>query len=260
MKFPDGLDELQAKVAQKSIDHYGLTRFFCTVLKNIAEQTTTIHQQSVCFNGHFFSWYFMDYITKVYTALINDDKGKPLLSYMHFNTGHEMSGVRMINLDPNLAKFFHDMVGLRDTLIMIFADHGHKVTPVSYTEEGRAVLFHPAFFMVVPGGVKEILGPQRISAMETYQKRLFIVQDVHKALMSFNDPEKMNPHDQDFSQTGIFSVISANRTCADLYMFPLTRRKYAGFNEEGHIQDNADSQKWLAKLSLATINDAIQKQ
>lgn len=59
----------------------------------------------MCLNGQFFSWYFMDYITKVYTALQSDEKAKPLLSYMHFNTGHEMTGTRIVNLDANLAKF-----------------------------------------------------------------------------------------------------------------------------------------------------------
>ena len=258
MTFLDRWEELQAKVAKKNIDHYGLTHFSCAVVKKYGRTNHYDKPAKMCFNGQFFSWYFMDYITKVYTALSHEDKGKPLLSYMHFNTGHEMTGVRMINLDANLAKFFNDMAGLRNTLTVIFADHGHKMTPFSYTEEGRRELFDPAFFMIVPDGVKEKLGPQRMAALETNQKRLFILQDVHKALMSLHDPEKMNS--QDFSQTGIFSVIPANRTCADLYMLPLTRCKCEGFDEEGHIQDNAENHKWLAEFALATINDAIQKQ
>ena len=145
----------------------------------------------------------MDYITKVYTALKNEEKAKPLFSYIHFNTdfniGHETTGVRIANLDANLAKHFDDLVGLRDTLTMIFADHGHTRTPFGYTEKGRGELFDPAFFMIVPDGVKEKLGPQRMAALETNQKRLFILRDVNKALMSLNDPEKMNS--QDFSQT-----------------------------------------------------------
>ena len=212
----------------------------------------------VCFNGQFFSWYFMDYITKVYTALQKDEKAKPLLSYMHFNTGHEMTGKRMINMDANLAKFFINLAGFSDTLTIIFSDHGHKMTPFSYTEEGRRELFDPTFFMIVPDGVKAKLGPQRTAALFTNQKRLFILHDLHKALMSLHDPEKMNS--QDFSQTGIFSIIPASRTCADLYMLPLTRCKCKGFDEEGHIKDNADNHKWLAEFAVGYMNDAIQKQ
>ena len=250
--------ELQAKVAKKHIDHYGLTHFSCTMVKKYGRTNHYDEPAMMCLNGQFFSWYFMDYITKVYTALQSDQKAKPLLSYMHFNTGHEMTGTRIVNLDANLAKFFVDMAGLPNTLTMIFADHGHKLTPFSFTEEGRRELFDPSFFMIVPDGVKEKLGPQRMAALVANQKRLFILQDVHKALMSLHDPEKMNS--QDFTQTGIFSVIPANRTCADLYMLPLTRCKCEGFDEEGHIQDNAENHKWLAEFAVGFMNDAIQKQ
>jgi len=125
----------------------------------------------------------MDYITKVYTALQKDEKAKPLLSYMYFNTGHEMTGKRMININGNLA-------GFTDTLTIIFSDHGHKMTPFSYTEEGRRELFDPTFFMIVTDGVKEKLGPQRTAALFTNQKRLFILRDLHKALMSFTTLRK----------------------------------------------------------------------
>ena len=212
----------------------------------------------MCLNGQFFNWYFMDYIMKLYTALQRDEKAKPLLSYMHFNTAHEMTGTRIVNLDANLAKFFVDMAGFPNTLTMIFSDHGHKMTPFSFTEQGRRELFDPAFFMIVPDGVKEKLGPQRMAALETNQKRLFTLQDVHKALMSLHDPEKMNF--QDVSQTGIFSVIPASRTCADLYMLPLTRCKCEGFDEEGHIKDNAENHKWLAEFAVGFMNDVTQKQ
>lgn len=101
----------------------------------------------------------MDYITKVYTVLQQDEKAKPLVSYMHFNTGHETTGKRMINLDVGLAKFFTDMASFPNTLTLIFSDHGHKMTPFSYTPEGRRELFDPVFIMIVPDGVADKLGP-----------------------------------------------------------------------------------------------------
>ena len=240
------------------VDHQGITHFSCTVLDRIGRTNHYDTPDRICFNGQFYSWYFFDYITKVYTALKNDEKAKPLVSYMHFNTGHEMTGKRMINMDASMAKFFTDMALLPNSLTVIFSDHGHKMTPFSYTEEGRRELFDPAFFMIVPDGVKEKLGPQRMGALVTNQKRLFILYDVHTAFMSFLDPQKMNSRDH--SVTGIFSEIPANRTCADLYMLPLTRCKCEGFDEESHIKDNADDHKWLAEFAVGHINDAIQKQ
>ena len=250
--------EFEAKVAKKNVDHQGLTHFSCTALGRYGLTTHFDYPEKICLNGQFYSWYFMEYVTKVYTALRSDKKAKPLLSYTHFNTGHEMTGKRMINMDANLAKFFTDMASFPNTLTVIFSDHGHKMAPFSYTEEGRRELFDPIFFMIVPDGVKEKLGPQRMGALVTNQKRLFMLYDVHKAFMSLPDPQKMNSRDH--SVTGIFSEIPANRTCADLYMLPLTRCKCEGFDKEGHVKDNADDHKWLAEFAVGTLNDAIQKQ
>ena len=119
------------------------------------------------------------------------------------------------------SEVFHSMALFPNTLTLIFSDHGHKMTPFSCTERGRRELFDPAFFMIVPDDVKEKLGPERMGALITNQKRIFMLYDVHKALMSLHDSQRKDS--KDYSVTGIFSEILANRNCADLYMLPLTR-------------------------------------
>ena len=89
------------------VDLLGITHFCCTVLNRIGRTNHYDSPQKICLNRQFYSWYFFDYIRKVYTALENNRKAKPLVSYMHFNTGHEMTGKRMINMDVGIAKFFH---------------------------------------------------------------------------------------------------------------------------------------------------------
>lgn len=96
-----------------------------------------------------------------------------------------------------------------------------------------------------------------MGALVTNQKRIFMLYDVHKALMSLHNPQTMNS--RDYQITGIFSEIPANRTCADLFMLPLTRCKCKGFDEEGHIKDNAEDHKWLAEAAVGHMNDAIQR-
>ena len=245
-------------MAKKMIDHVGITHFSCTVLARVGRTNHYDKPKKICLNGRFFDWYFFNYITRVYTALEKNRKAKPLVSYMHFNTGHEMTGKRMINMDTGLAKFVMDMASFPNTLTMIFSDHGHKTTPFSFTEEGRRELFDPVFFMIVPNGVKEKIGSERMVALVTNQKRLFMLYDVHKALMSLHDSQKKDS--KDYLVSGIFSEIPANRTCADLYMLPLTRCKCEGFDEAILVNDNANDHMWLAEFAVGYINNAIQKQ
>ena len=143
----------------------------------------------VCLNGEFYSQYFLDYITKVYSAMNKDKKAKSMLSFMHFNTGHEYTGVRMINMDANLAKFLNNIVQSPDTLTVIFSDHGNRNTQYSYTDEGRRETFDPILFMIIPDQVAEKLGHQRMTALVENQKRLFTLLDLHRALVSLNHPE-----------------------------------------------------------------------
>ncbi|XP_022808588.1 uncharacterized protein LOC111345563 [Stylophora pistillata] len=256
--YKQRMKEFQEQMTKKMVDHFGITHFSCTVLNRIGRTNHYDSPQKVCLNGQFYSWYFFDYIRKVYTALENNRKAKPLLSYMHFNTGHEMTGTRMINMDAGMAKFLTDMALFPDTLTVIFSDHGHKMTPFSYTEEGRRELFDPVFFMIIPDGVKEKLGRERMGALVTNQKRIFMLYDVHNAFMSLHDSQ--NKDSSNHLVSGIFSEIPANRTCAHLYMLPLTRCKCEGFDEAIPVKDNADDHIWLAEFAVGYINDAIQKQ
>ena len=67
--------------------------------------------------------------------------------------------------------------------------------------------------------------------------------------MSLHNPQTRNS--RDYLVTGIFSEMPANRTCADLFMLPLTRCK---------CEDDAEDHKWLAEAAVGYMNDAIQRQ
>ena len=251
--------EFQSELRTKHIDDLGLSHFGCMVLTSKYKMTNhyeTPHQ--VCLNGEFYSQYFLDYLSKVYTSLRANKTAKSLLSYMHFNTGHEYTGVRMINMDAMLAKFVMEMAQSPDTFTLIYSDHGNRNTKYSYTEEGRRETFDPILFMLIPDGVAEKLGQQRMAALVENQKRLFTLLEVHKALMSLNDPQKINP--QNFTEAGIFAVLPESRTCEDVRLLPLTKCKCEGFDDYNQAEDNSENHKWLAEFALGTLNDAIQTQ
>ena len=107
-------------------------------------------------------------------------------------------------------------------------------------------------------GATEKLGHQRMTALVENQKRLFTLLDLHRALVSLNHPELMSS--QNSTAVGIFSVLPANRTCADLQLMPLTRCKCEGFDDYSRAEDNSKNDKWLVEFALGTLNDAIQTQ
>lgn len=246
-------------IKKKLIDNFGLMHFSGTVLEKYNETNHFETPPKVCLNGQFFSKYFMDYLQMVYNAINKDSTAKPLISYMHFNTGHEYTGKRIRNTDTNLAEFITNMAALPDTLTMIFSDHGNKNTYYSqHSEEGRREVFDPVFFMVIPGGVEKILGKERMTALVKNQRRLFTFLDVHRALMSLKDPVKR--FSRNTSLAGIFAVLPENRTCANLNLMPLTLCKCEDFDRYNSVKDNSDSHKWLVEFALGTLNNAIQKQ
>lgn len=247
-------------MSKKNIDDFGMTHFSGPLLNLRFGETNHFESPpKVCLNGRFFSKYFMDYIQTVHTAINNDSRTKPLFSFIHFNTGHEHTGQRIRNTDAHLAKFLTNMAKLPNTLTMLVSDHGNKNTRYSYkTEVGKREVYDPIAFMIIPDGVARSLGEQRMAALAENQRRLFTFLDVHRALMSLNDPKKM--HSRDPLVAGIFAVLPASRTCSDLDLMPQARCKCEISENYNSVEDNSDSLKWLAEFAVGALNEAIQKQ
>lgn len=252
--------EFKEKMSKKNIDDFGMTHFSGPLLNLRYGETNHFESPpKVCLNGQFFSKYFMDYIQTVHTAINNDSRTKPLFSFIHFNTGHEHTGQRIRNTDAHLAKFLTNMAKLPNTLTMLVSDHGNKNTRYSYkTEVGKREVYDPIAFMIIPDGVARSLGEQRMAALVENQRRLFTFLDVHRALMSLNDPKKM--HSRDPLVAGIFAVLPASRTCSDLDLMPQARCKCEISENYNSVEDNSDSLKWLAEFAVGALNEAIQKQ
>ena len=240
------------------IDKFGLTHFSCTVMEKYNETNHFNSPPKVCLNGQFFSKYFLGYVASVFRKKQEENRSKPVLSYMHFNTGHTFSGTRIRNIDDSLAKFLLGMARDQETLTIVLADHGHKSTRYGQTAEGIIEQFDPLFFMVVPHGVAKLLGESKMAALFENQRRLFTTVDIFYALMALNNPEKSNSRDP--SVSGIFAVLPDNRTCAELSLLPLTKCICAGKHGRRSIVDNSAEHEWLAEFALGTINNAIQEQ
>ena len=239
------------------MDKFGLTHFSCEAFRQFDRTNVYDHPDKVCFNGQFFSSYYLDYLASLYRAIQDNVSAKPMISYHHFNTGHVSgTGDRIRNMDSALSEFLIKMAYNPYTVTIVLSDHGHTRTDYSKTFEGRLELFDPMFFMVLPYHAAKLLGQRRVAALVENQGRLFTTADVYRALMSLHDPIKSRSRDPRLS--GLFAVLPANRTCADLPLMPLARCKCEGWDEA--VSDNSPKHKWLAEFALGQLNNAIQQQ
>lgn len=244
------------KVSKYKTDTFGLTHFSCPVIQKYGFTNHYDRPSKVCLNGKFFSAYFLNYISSLFQTGAKDRTAAPIIAYTHFNTGHTPYGSRIRNVDMSLPDFLLQMAFIPNTLTILMADHGHTRTGYGQTLEGRHELFSPSLFMILPYNAAKMLGKDRVAALVENQRRLFTTADIHRALMSLDNKTRSKSHDPNLA--GIFAMLPANRTCADLPLMPLSRCKCEG--QEQHVADDAPKQKWLAEFALGQLNNLIQEQ
>ena len=240
----------QEKVKLYSIDDFGLSHTSCEVLRRYNTTNQFNHPRQVCFGGRAFAEYFLDYIEKIYSSSTASRNNTRILSYTHLNTGHEVTGSRIRQIDQRLSQFMKRMSKSHDTLTVILSDHGPKTTKYSfYTMKGREEKYDPFLFVVLPDNVARVLGLERVHSLIENQHRLITTLDLHKGFMSLGEVP---------GNKGIFGLIPINRTCADLSMKPLAVCKCEGW--EKRFQSNDKHLTWVAEFALGHINNQIQDQ
>ncbi|KAJ7370441.1 hypothetical protein OS493_032331 [Desmophyllum pertusum] len=253
--FANRWKTFREKVANYNIDDFGLSHASCEILKRYNTTNQFNYPKKVCFRGKPFAEYVLDYAQNIYGNLKAVGDKTRLLTYTHLNTGHEVTGTRIRQIDERLSKYIDNMSGSQNTLTMVLSDHGPKTTKYSfYTMEGKAEKYDPFLFIVIPEKVANTLGLEKVRALAHNQNRLITTLDLHNAFMSLGAKGKTFTTED----KGIFGLIPANRTCADLTMKPLAVCKCEGW--ETTFPDNDKRFTWLAEFALGSINNQIQKQ
>ena len=251
----------QEMVKNYNIDDFGLSHASCEVLKRYNTTNQFNHPRRVCFGGKAFAEHFLDYTESIYDILRSTGKTTRFLTYTHLNIGHEISGTRIRQIDDRLSRYLEKMATTEDTLTVVLSDHGPKTTKYSFhTMEGRAEKYDPFLFIIVPEKVARGLGLRTLRALEENQNRLVTTLDLHKAFMSLGRTGLIGRAGMInwLSDRGIFGLIPASRTCADLSIKPLAVCKCEGW--EKRFPDNDKRFTWLAEYALGNINNDIQKQ
>ena len=262
-KTPRGVGEFELRwnrfqedTSNYYIDDYGLTHTSCEVFKqyNITNQFN--QPRKICFGGKVFSEHFLDYSLSVFQGHIDSGKRQPIFAYTHLNSGHEVTGTRIRQIDDALSGYLYSIAHEEDTMTIVFSDHGPKTTKFSFqTMEGRAEVYDSLLFVIVPQKVANVLGTTRMRAMMTNQRRLITTLDLHHAIMSIGDLARSTSGS--YLQQGIFSEIPTNRTCADLTIKPSAVCKCEGWDQR--FEDNDPRFTFLAEFALGFLNNNIQE-
>ncbi|KAL9967593.1 hypothetical protein ACROYT_G025855, partial [Oculina patagonica] len=254
-EFANRWKKFRDKVKNYHIDDFGLSHASCEIFKRFNMTNQFNHPRKVCFRGKHFAEYFLDYSESIYNNLKVMGKKTRLLTYTHLNTGHEVTGTRIRQIDERLSDYIKHMARNEDTLTIVLSDHGPKTTKYSFqTMEGRAEKYDPFLFIIVPEKVAQMLGLEKIRALAQNQNRLITTLDLHNGFMSLGATDTSTKN----VDSGIFGSIPANRTCANLLMKPLAVCKCE--NWEVMFPDNDKRFTWLAEFALGNINNQIQNQ
>lgn len=243
-----------------NIDDVDVTLASCDILQSNGKKDPFHDLPAVCFNGKHHHEYILEYIQLYQLAI--QESGQPFLTYTTTNVAHDETGVRIQTLDEPLAKYLKFAAKMKNTITILFSDHGNgygkfiQSSPEAYVET-----FNPFLFILFPKDVEDYLGDVQTRILSDNENRLVSMIDLHNMLLHLIG-ERSKVSDKKFSEQyitpgGLLTSISVTRTCNDI---PLLQpnlcicRNFETSVEPGHVH------MALADFGLGILNNMILKQ
>lgn len=259
--------KMKVQMKKAHIDSLGNTFASCDILSANGFPDPFHGPDKLCYQGNHHHEYQLDYLRKFQMTL--QRHSQRFFSFMETNIGHEDYGQRIQYLDSALADYVEFARGLRNTLTVIFSDHGNAYgSYIENSKEGRLETFHPFMFIILPEDVQSlsVFTTFKIDSLIANQNRLVSVLDLHYTLMHLIDQvlptseqTGVSNFNQQFNITefGLFRKVSEHRTCSlipRIYPNLCICRGYDVSSENPH------SDYILAQYFVAMLNSEIQQQ
>lgn len=243
-----------------NIDSIDITMASCDILEANGKKDPFHNLPAVCFNGRYHHEYLLEYL-----KLYQEDAQKmhqPLFTYTVTDVAHDETGLRVQTLDDSLARYLRFTTELKNTITILFSDHGSTYGKfMQESPEAHVETFNPFLFLIIPKNVPNTLGVSQIKKLKHNEKNLISLIDVHNMLLHLIGKENQI-QDSDFTEKytipgGLLSSISPQRTCWDI---PLLQPSICICkNFETPVEPN-EFHMALADFGIGVLNEMILQQ
>ncbi|KAK4297426.1 hypothetical protein Pmani_030154 [Petrolisthes manimaculis] len=179
------------------------------------------------------------------------------------NVAHDETDIRVQTLDSSLSSYLTFASKLKNTVTIIFSDHGSTYGKfIQASPEAHVEIFNPFLFMIFPKDVQERLGDVQMRILKDNENRLVTLVDLHGMLLQLMGEKERYDVDKNFINKfvipgGLLSSISPSRTCDNL---PLLQPNLCICkNFETSVEPN-ERHKVLSDFGLGVLNNLILKQ
>ncbi|XP_069191636.1 uncharacterized protein [Procambarus clarkii] len=247
-------------LAHASIDDIDLTLASCDILQSNGKKDPFHNLPAVCFNGKHHHEYMLEYLQLYQEAIQNF--GQPFLTFTVTDVAHDETGLRVQTLDDPLAKYLKFAAKLKNTLTILFSDHGNTYGKfIQLSPEAHVETFNPFLFMIIPKDVQDLLGDVQIRILRDNERRLSSMIDLHNMLLQLIG-EKSKVSDKNFVERyvtpgGFLTSLSPTRTCNDV---PLLHPNLCICKNFETSVEPAQVHLALADFGLGVLNNLILKQ
>ncbi|XP_032880309.1 uncharacterized protein LOC116975375 isoform X2 [Amblyraja radiata] len=166
--FPERSQLLLEAARRSGIDRMDVLYSSCDILQENGVKDMFHGPAALCYNGihqHTYLLQYIEYFITRFTFL-----QKPFFSFLMLDSNHEDTGLRLKQVDEDLAKHVTFLADQQNTLTFILSDHGNNYGQfVSKTTESQVELFHTTLFVIVPDRAAALLGDDKIRSLYTNQ-------------------------------------------------------------------------------------------
>ncbi|CAG9322491.1 unnamed protein product [Blepharisma stoltei] len=231
----------------------------------IAAYTDFIEKQR-CIGNYHSHQYLLNYTKEFIQNYLEHNK----FGYLHFVSGHEVTGSVVQMLDSDLSKFLAETIDSHrendeDFAIFLVSDHGLHMGSWDRFQEGIIENLSPFTFLITNNNFLSKIGPNTRDILLSNTQRLISKFDLHLTLKHlaaapYEDATEYSDWKKDVKISSPVSLlieeISENRTCQDIGV-PLYWCTCLEYNNV-EIKDINALALHIANQTIFTINKKIQ--